>query len=344
MNQVFSTLKSFLTVLIFTLGAIMAKAGDPPSHHNWSIHPMGTYEFQGPDITIATPCVQLAMDNMLYINLYVDFLDPNLKNYPAMRFQYRFYVNNQLVVSSLTQRAGDSKMTTFIDDNGVTLNRVKYTIPYNCSAHCSESLDDEESFMFKLEYQLMQEITLIGGNGGSVMVPYPIAEFQGEEELWPANIFDIPSEPGLAPEIAEEKRICCGQWNKPIHPIIGNNDEVVYGDVIVEKAQQGEILDAGYAGLKIDEASKISQNSLVVRPNPFVDDVAIKFNLSQASRVEIDCIDTQGRIIKSVHELMNSGGTYETKMDLLGIPSGLYYFRVQTLDGVKMVKMVKNSD
>jgi len=75
-------------------------------------------------------------------------------------------------------------------------------------------------------------------------------------------------------------------------------------------------------------------------PNPFNPITKIKFFIPHSEIVQIKVYDILGREVKTLLSEFKSTGSYETEFDATGLPSGVYYYRIQSGDFVETKKMV----
>jgi len=89
-------------------------------------------------------------------------------------------------------------------------------------------------------------------------------------------------------------------------------------------------------GSNVPDRFALNQNY----PNPFNPKTTIKFDLAKASNTVITVFDASG---KQVAELVNGflkAGYYETSFDATSLPSGTYFYKLQTNDFVSTKKMI----
>jgi len=75
-------------------------------------------------------------------------------------------------------------------------------------------------------------------------------------------------------------------------------------------------------------------------PNPFNPTTKIKFDIPKLSDVKIIVFDAVGREIKNITQNNLTPGSYEYEFNGENLSSGIYYFKLQTNDFSKSVKMV----
>ena len=75
-------------------------------------------------------------------------------------------------------------------------------------------------------------------------------------------------------------------------------------------------------------------------PNPFNPTTKIKFDIPKLSDVKIIIFDAVGREVKNVTQNNMTAGSYEYEFNGENLSSGIYYFKLQTNEFAKTVKMV----
>ncbi|MCX6165943.1 MAG: T9SS type A sorting domain-containing protein [Ignavibacteriae bacterium] len=83
--------------------------------------------------------------------------------------------------------------------------------------------------------------------------------------------------------------------------------------------------------------NKLQQNY----PNPFNPATKIKFDIVKTTNVKLEIYDISGRIIKTLvaNEKLNAG-EYEVEFDGSNLASGVYFYRIETSEFSKTMKMV----
>ncbi len=75
-------------------------------------------------------------------------------------------------------------------------------------------------------------------------------------------------------------------------------------------------------------------------PNPFNPVTKIKFSLPKVSYVNVNVIDILGRHVATLVNEKLSQGTYETEWNAGNIPSGIYFYTIETEDTRETKKMI----
>ncbi len=80
-------------------------------------------------------------------------------------------------------------------------------------------------------------------------------------------------------------------------------------------------------------------------PNPFVSEIKIKYNVLQDERINISIYNLNGQRIKTLIDNYHPSGSYEVRWDAAddAIPSGLYFYKIQSNNIVKSGKMIYKS-
>ena len=81
---------------------------------------------------------------------------------------------------------------------------------------------------------------------------------------------------------------------------------------------------------------KLQQNY----PNPFNPETTIQFSVKEPCRVVLTVFDLLGREIALLVDDSFQPGQYRVNFDAYGLPSGIYFYQVQTRDYMEVKKMV----
>ncbi|MBN1155579.1 T9SS type A sorting domain-containing protein, partial [candidate division KSB1 bacterium] len=65
-------------------------------------------------------------------------------------------------------------------------------------------------------------------------------------------------------------------------------------------------------------------------PNPFNPETKISFEVGEATDVEIELIDVQGRRVASIAEGRYESGSHEVLFNASELSSGIYFYRLRT--------------
>jgi len=75
-------------------------------------------------------------------------------------------------------------------------------------------------------------------------------------------------------------------------------------------------------------------------PNPFNPVTTIKFNLPSDGNIKLYLYDLKGSFVKNLSEGFKNSGYYEINFYSEGLPSGTYYYKLETADGSITKKMM----
>lgn len=75
-------------------------------------------------------------------------------------------------------------------------------------------------------------------------------------------------------------------------------------------------------------------------PNPFNNQATIEYSLENAGNVRLSVFDVQGRIVSELADGWMSSGNYIKTFDGAGLPSGVYFVRLQTAGELRIQKMM----
>ena len=76
-------------------------------------------------------------------------------------------------------------------------------------------------------------------------------------------------------------------------------------------------------------------------PNPFRGQTTLSYSLSEATHVVLELYDVRGRRIEGIQDEDVPAGTRHVAFDASALPSGVYFYRLQTPRGALVGKMVR---
>jgi hypothetical protein len=100
------------------------------------------------------------------------------------------------------------------------------------------------------------------------------------------------------------------------------------GDVAVERVEYTHIVDNTHA---VEAKDRLPLNSALFQnyPNPFNPGTRIRYQVKEAGRVSLKVFDRLGREIAVLSDGLKPAGTHEAYFDGGGLPSGVYFCRLQ---------------
>jgi hypothetical protein len=118
-----------------------------------------------------------------------------------------------------------------------------------------------------------------------------------------------------------------------------NSENNQYNDFITMVFENGNVILIGISGnnTNIPKEFKLFQNY----PNPFNPTTVIKFNVPEASFVEIKLYDIQGRQMQTLVSENMPAGEYQMEFDAKNLPSGVYFYKMNSQNYSKSYSEVK---
>jgi subtilisin-like proprotein convertase family protein len=94
-------------------------------------------------------------------------------------------------------------------------------------------------------------------------------------------------------------------------------------------------------GCSMSGIPSISLSDLEVYPNPFKDELSIRFNSSGGEDINVMLSDASGRVVRSVeYKTLSVGNTIKLEQ-LSGLSSGLYFIDIQIGESLKRIKITR---
>lgn len=109
-------------------------------------------------------------------------------------------------------------------------------------------------------------------------------------------------------------------------------------------AQAGAVFEATIANVVSQPASPEAKSVLTVAavPNPFADQTIVEYRLPTATRVNRILTDAKGNVIEqSGSEEIQPAGQYKVNVKGGNLPTGMYFYQIQTDAGAKAVRLIK---
>ncbi|MEZ4913900.1 MAG: T9SS type A sorting domain-containing protein [Chitinophagales bacterium] len=97
-----------------------------------------------------------------------------------------------------------------------------------------------------------------------------------------------------------------------------------------------------YDDKRVDTDTKENAVSLLsYSPNPFKEDITIRYKVNKTSNVQITLIDIRGTVVKELVNTQQATGTYEIRQEKSEIPQGIYFLRIQDDNNVAAKLLLK---
>jgi hypothetical protein len=74
----------------------------------------------------------------------------------------------------------------------------------------------------------------------------------------------------------------------------------------------------------------LTKESMEVYPNPFYDQLTVRFNLSEPSYVAVDLFELTGRLVKRIYQSKLDAGNRSESINLSFLKPGQYIIRYQS--------------
>ena len=75
-------------------------------------------------------------------------------------------------------------------------------------------------------------------------------------------------------------------------------------------------------------------------PNPFNPETAIKYSLKEEEKVSLKVFNSQGKVVANLANGVLSAGSHEVHWNALNMPSGIYFYRLETANFSQTKKML----
>ncbi len=75
-------------------------------------------------------------------------------------------------------------------------------------------------------------------------------------------------------------------------------------------------------------------------PNPFNPSTVISYSLPVEARVKLEVFSTLGELVATLVDETKSAGYYSERFDATGLPSGVYFYRIQAADHADSKKLL----
>ncbi len=122
--------------------------------------------------------------------------------------------------------------------------------------------------------------------------------------------------------------------NNPV--LITFNLKLQWDEYYQYETQFDVLIDSAYYG---QEEQDMNLTMINIYPNPFSNSTTLSYELQQPSSVQISIYNHLGKQFDLIHQNQSSG-PQQIIWNAEGLPSGVYYFRLQTGDKIASGKMV----
>lgn len=137
-------------------------------------------------------------------------------------------------------------------------------------------------------------------------------------------------------------------------PVFSTDYRSVYTSILedwfgLDGSETGAVIGSGYQNLGFvnglatgNEISQRPPRSFKLEqnyPNPFNPTTTISFSLAQAADVQLSIYDVKGSLVQTLIDERRSSGDYSIRFDASNLSSGIYFYKLNTPDGVQTKKM-----
>jgi hypothetical protein len=291
-------------------------------------------------------CVMLDNLNTVYVFMRLYAATPEIQSLPPMYFKYSIHIDGLQPIDAVTSAITPADFTIW---NGSSY-RATRTLPVDCSAICPNpiSMSNQGDFCFKISFTLVKEEY----PGSGTYIPYPVGQYP---TIWPPEDFP-PIGPGyLSPTLLERKRVCCFGGNNgmgvtcpsPLPPgglSLTNSNNVNSVGFSQQIDLTGTQMNALSTNMTLSGNEIANSGQIAIFPNPSSSTFTVRFQQLTPGKTVIECLDMQGRSIRVLERVYESDGLYESRLDLQGLASGIYFLHVSTPNYSKMEKIIKTGE
>lgn len=266
-------------------------------------------------------CVKLGSDNILHLNIYVSTATNDLESQPPM------YVYYSLIGTGLSDFVEVTGSQMVQNQYGVWV--ATFNIDYDMSYICGFNGDPEYPYVHNFTF-LTQLLTPHEGSPTGYK-PYVTSN----QYLWPTSIFGFVQSPDPIHTVTKE--VCCDH-TQPKRLVVNDDGNVM--DAASTEAAENQLANVQLAKSTERKLMDIA-NGVKVAPNPFNDELTVQYIVDELGIVKIECLDANGKAVKTSSEVVTFVGQQTSHLDLASIPTGFYYLRISTTNWTKTVKMIK---
>jgi hypothetical protein len=115
-----------------------------------------------------------------------------------------------------------------------------------------------------------------------------------------------------------------------------NTGTIVGADGIILRTTTGGTTDVNDLMNQVPNRFALEQNY----PNPFNPSTTIKYDLPKTSYVKLIMFDALGKQVRTLVNEEKSAGSYIVELNASNLPSGVYFYRIQTGDFIQTKKLI----
>ncbi|HFA48534.1 MAG TPA: T9SS type A sorting domain-containing protein [Bacteroidetes bacterium] len=290
-------------------------------------------------------------ESYFYLRTVIFLADDNMSAYDPLYFYYNLPNGESDIIPVVNNSTNPlqvylGEMTESISAEFGEVPPVDYCAMF-IFAPCMPVCEDYEG-CGEFSYQLLTQ------KNGYGFVPYPIGN-----GLFPSEIFQS-DEFGNTFHYTEYKEICCSadavpssnnpdpcngvggttQITPAPDPYPLNTTSPCNSQGLGLLVNQDNIFGSA-VGQVLEEKKTETQVSLF--PNPSSTDITIQYKSSRPGQVQFDCMDFQGRVIKSTKRNGYHKDVHQETFDVSSWQSGIYFIKISSPDDSQVIRFVKST-
>lgn len=243
-------------------------------------------------------------------------------NSTIQEFEHTIRTNNPVYYDNIIKLAGGAKLKGILNDQLTILRSLKPgSEPMNLTA--------QKSLAFEVFGNGIMTIFLECIHNGSIVYTAQYITVNGSAMVsLPLNNFRV----GNTPVSLTDVKMIGFQMDKSINPTISNTEfkvqNIVFTDNPVSVSNTNQININSY---------QMSQNY----PNPFNPETSIKLDIPVSGKVSLKVYDVSGKLVTTlIDKTMQPVNNFEVKFNGTNLPSGVYFYSLQTEGRVITKKMI----
>lgn len=330
---------TFLSVMILLFSFVFDVQADQGrkrgNDSNWT-SPMGTPS-NGEGGLAA--CIMPGPGDILEFETIVRVSVKQVDQFPEIYVYYEF--QNNSTYTGIVGPVDEASLTPLLLGTGEWVFEWRESIQIDLSSECMMA----NAFCGDMHYVM---ITPDDANSYNL---YPTGAYPVLFD--PEDFYDVGGPGTYAHYYSHKKSICCEDpisnvgssicnggdgistlvgMSPPFPPpylLAGPDKFETTGDAMSLRANSGNVE-------KIDAFDEV-----IVAPNPFSDATEVHFVAEQTGAVDLEWFDLQGVAHQRDKTMVSHTGRQRVKMNTTALPPGIYYLRISSAEGAKMIKVLK---
>lgn len=214
------------------------------------------------------------------------------------------------------------------DENWEVLNQLAYEGAY-CAGSGNISHDDNSILEVEVDCIQSGEIKFFGKVSSEEDYDYLYFYIDGEQELELSGDVDW-TEYSYTVDLG----VHTFKWEYSKDGSVSSNDDKAYIDFITFPPMEGSV------SIGNNDITPVVTELIGNYPNPFNPNTNIKFNLSDAAKVEIRLYNVKGEFVQSILNQDMLKGSHKVEFNAEGLNSGVYFYTLKTNNYKNTKKML----